>query len=278
MGKKKKKKKNGGDTQAATADKYTLYQDAVQDADHECRIFRRFYKEVNGKEPHILREDFCGTAAICCEWVKRSPKHESWGVDLDPEPLGWGKDHNLAPLKEAEKARVHLLEDDVRTAKTPKADVLAAQNYSFFLFKKRDELLSYFKTARGHVGPEGIMVMDMMGGPGAMQDDDENVRKIGKGVRYIWHEARFDPITNDALFHIHFKFKDGSRLYKAFTYDWRLWSIPEVRELLAEAGFKESFVYWEGTDAETGEGNGVFKRREKADADELWLAYIVATV
>ena len=59
--------------------------------------------------------------------------------------------------------------------------------------------------------------------------------------------------------HIHFKFPDGSRIKNAFSYDWRLWTLPEVQELLAEAGFDRITVYWQGTDEETGEANGEFE-------------------
>ena len=60
------------------------------------------------------------------------------------------------------------------------------------------------------------------------------------------------------LCHIHFSFPDGSKIKKAFTYDWRLWTLPEIRELLLEAGFQRATVYWEGTNEETEEGDGEF--------------------
>ena len=75
--------------------------------------------------------------------------------------------------------------------------------------------------------------------------------------------------------HIHFKFPDGSKIKKAFTYEWRLWSAPEIRELLAEAGFSKSTVYWEGDDDDGG-GNGEFSPEAKGEADLAWIAYIVA--
>jgi hypothetical protein len=84
-----------------------------------------------------------------------------------------------------------------------------------------------------------------------------------------------DPITGRTLCYIHFRFPDKSRIDKAFTYDWRLWSIPEVRELLAEAGFSSSTVYWQGTD-EDGDADDVFEPAEEGDADLAWIAYIVA--
>ena len=68
---------------------------------------------------------------------------------------------------------------------------------------------------------------------------------------------------------------DGTRIERAFTYEWRLWSAPEIRELLLEAGFSKATVYWEGED-EDGEGNGEFLPDEKGEADLAWIAYIVA--
>ena len=61
----------------------------------------------------------------------------------------------------------------------------------------------------------------------------------------------------------------------AFQYDWRLWTIPEVREVLLEAGFDRADAYWEDSDARSGEGNGVYRRREHGSSDPAWNAYII---
>ena len=63
---------------------------------------------------------------------------------------------------------------------------------------------------------------------------------------------------------------------QAFTYHWRLWTLPEIRELLLEAGFRQVDVYWEGTDKNSEEGDGEFKPSEVGDADASWVCYIVA--
>jgi hypothetical protein len=63
---------------------------------------------------------------------------------------------------------------------------------------------------------------------------------------------------------------------KAFTYDWRLWSLPELRDLLLEVGFKDVIVYWEGTNNRTGEGNGVWLQSTRGEACAGWIAYVVA--
>ena len=267
-GKSKSKK-----TLADKADKYKLYQKSVQEPEHEMDFFDQAFKDAFGRKPMVLREDFCGTFSVCCEWCKTDGR-TAYGVDLDPEPLDWGKANNLAKLKPAQQERVTLIQDDVRTNTTPRADILAAQNFSFWYFKTREEVLNYFKIAHKNLADDGIMIMDMMGGGECITDDETDVRKIGS-FKYIWEQAHYDPITHDASFYIHFKFKDGSKLKKAFEYHWRFWTIPEVRELLAEAGFKESHVYWEGTDKD-GEGNGEWSRTENTSSEPCWIAYIVA--
>ena len=278
MGKKRKSdrpKKRKRRSQADKADKYKLYLASVQEPEVEVKFFDRAYKSFNDKKkPRVLREDFCGTFAICCEWAKKKDRI-AIGVDLDPEPLDWGRKHNLAKLSKKAQERVTLLQEDVRTVSETKADVLAAQNFSFWIFKARDELRRYFEIARENLAPGGILVTDMMGGSECLEEDHEDEREYD-GFNYIWLQERFDPITHDARFSISFEFPDGSKMKKAFRYDWRFWTIPEVREVLLEAGFSQVHVYWEGTEKNSDEGNGVFKKRRSAEADPAWIAYVVA--
>ena len=111
-----------------------------------------------------------------------------------------------------------------------------------------------------------------MGGSEPLTQGGEEPRKIGS-LTSVWEHTRFDPITHDVQFHIHFRFADGSTLEEAFTYDWRLWTLPEVRELLLEAGFQRADVYWEGE--KRGRPSGVYRRRVSADPDPAWVAYVV---
>jgi hypothetical protein len=92
---------------------------------------------------------------------------------------------------------------------------------------------------------------------------------------YVWDQADFHPVTNHMVCHIHFKFPDGSKIKNAFTYEWRMWTLPEIRELLLEAGFSTARIYWEGED-EDGEGNGEFYETDKGEPDLAWVCYIVA--
>ena len=266
-------------TLADQADKYVCYQKSVQEPSHEIDFFEQAYGEFNRrKKPRHLREDFCGTFAVCCEWVKSHGERTALGVDLDPEPLAWGKANNLSKLDENQQKRIRLVEQDVRKRNRPAADVLAAQNFSFWLFKTREEVVDYFKIARGNLAPGGIMVTDMMGGGECYEEGHKDVRTIKKGkkgFKYVWGQDSFNPITHDASFSISFKFKDGSRLKHAFEYHWRFWTLPEVREMMLEAGFASAHVYWD-VDCETGDGESVsWERREDAPSDPSWVCYLV---
>lgn len=260
-------------TLAQQADRYKLYQKSVQDADHEISFFDKAYRQYFKKAPQILREDFCGTFAVSCAWAAKRGR-SAIGIDLDPEPIEWGKKHNLAKLGPKAQQRVTLLEQDVRSVTTPKAHVLAAQNFSFWIFKTRPALREYFEYARKNIAKDGIMVLDMMGGSDCFIENHEDTRQMGK-FEYAWEQATHNPITMDATFHIHFRFPDNSELKQAFSYDWRFWSIPEVRELLAEAGFSQTDVFWEGP-GKDGDGDGNWKKTAVAEADASWIAYIVA--
>lgn len=275
MGRRGKRKQRRRRSQAQRADKYVLYERAVQVPEADVRFLRRIFRQHYGREPLSLREDFCGTAALCRQWVERSAKHVAFGIDLDPEPLAFAREHHQASLPAAAESRMQLVEGDVRSAVHEPVDLTVGFNFSYFLFKTRPDLLAYFRHARRTLHREGLFVLDVFGGADAHRTMDEETDH--DDFVYCWEQARYDPIAMELLCHIHFEFPDGSRMRRAFSYDWRLWSIREIRELLAEAGFSRSEVYWEGTDRETNEGNGVFSLRETAPDDPAFIAYIAAT-
>ena len=96
-----------------TADPHTLYELAVQDADATVDFIDSVFDDEYGREPVSLREDFCGTAKLCAEWVKRGRKRTAVGLDIDAPTLAWGKRNNIAPLSRDEKRRVELIKRDV---------------------------------------------------------------------------------------------------------------------------------------------------------------------
>ena len=269
---KKDRKKTA--TQAARADRHRLYEASVQDTEVDYEFINRTFRKLRDRKPLMLREDFCGTAKMCCEWASRRLDNIAIGVDLDESVLQWGRDHNLSQLKPEQQQRVTLLKDNVLTVSTPPADVVMAMNFSYQTFKDRDTLRGYFMRVKDSLAKDGVFFMDAFGGSEVYNEQVEETKH--KGFVYIWDQAKYNPITGDIVCHIHFRFPDGSRLKKAFTYEWRMWSLPELRELLTEAGFSQVDVYWEGTDKKTGEGNGIYKPTLKGEADPAWVCYLVS--
>ncbi len=261
-------------TLAQQADKYVCYQQSVQAPDIDVAFLQRVFKRTRGRPARSLREDFAGTSAFSCEWVRSHRENTAFAVDLDPEPLDWGRKHNVAKLTPEQQSRVKLVEGDVRHVGHEPVDVTVAYNFSYFLFPTRDALREYFRAAHATLESEGLLFLDAYGGGQAMESLTEETEL--DDFTYVWEQRSFDPISHWGENHIHFTFPDGSEIRRAFSYSWRVWTIPEVRELLAEVGFSDSHVYWEGTDRKTGEGNDVFTRREKAKGDPAWVAHIVA--
>lgn len=258
---------------ADKADIHELYEEAVQDVEMEIDFLQTTFKALRGRTPHLFREDFCGTASACCQWVRQGQEFQAIGVDIDPSVLDWGRKNRVGRLSAEDQARVRLLESDVMTVETPPVDLIAALNFSYFIFDTRDKLRAYFKRCFDALKDDGVLFLDMYGGPEAQEETKEKTKY--KKFTYIWHQAVFHPVTHFVRCHIHFKFPDGSKIKKAFSYEWRLWTAPEIRELLLEAGFGKATVYWEGED-EDGEGNGEFTPDEKGVADLAWIAYVVA--
>jgi SAM-dependent methyltransferase len=267
-------KKKTAATMAEKADIHDLYEQSVQAVDVEAEFLNDTFRALRKRAPLRLREDFCGTASLCCEWVRRDPERHAVGVDIDKPTLDWGRKHRLAKLPQSARARVRLLHDDVRSVQTEPVDIVGAFNFSYFCFKSRDEMRAYFERVRHALADDGVFFLDAFGGPEA-SDLVKEKTKIDSNFTYIWEQAEFEPVTSRILCYIHFKFSDGSKLKRAFTYDWRLWTLPELRELLTEAGFSRVRVYWEGDDGD-GEGNGVFTEHSTGEADLAWIAYLVA--
>lgn len=259
---------------AKTADKYELYQYAVQSPEEDVEFLTRVYRKLRGRKPRHLREDFCGTALLCSHWIQQGKKYTAEGFDIDPEPVAWGQEHNFAPLGDvASRARIQL--KDAREPSETAPDVRCAHNFSYCLFKERSELLHYFRCAWSDLAENGIFSVDIHGGPESMEEMEE-VREIEEGFDYVWDQDNYWPATADYRCYIHFRFQDGSEMKRAFTYDWRLWTLPELVDILYDAGFSQVDSYWEGTDEDGESGDGHFEKDDRGENCLSWISYIIA--
>ncbi len=270
---KHQKPKTPKKTMASKADINVLYEQSVQCVESEIDFVDETFQKLRGRKAKLLREDFCGTANTSCEWIRRRKSNKAIAVDLNEEILAWGREHKVGKLSDEQTKRITLINDNVLSVDTGKVDMALAMNFSYWIFEDRSTMIQYFKIIHDSLVDDGILFLDAFGGYEAYQEMKE--RTEHDKFTYIWDQESYNPVTGHCVCRIHFKFKDGSKINKAFSYEWRLWSLPELTEMLTEAGFKAT-VYWEGTDEDTDEGNGIFIPATEGEADAGWIAYIVA--
>ena len=251
---------------AKNADRHDLYQRSVQEPSVDVALIDRVFRKENGRRPRSLREDFCGTALISAEWVQSRKDRTAIGIDLDAPTLAWGLKHNVKPLGKA-AARVTLLEKNVLDVVRPKVDAICAFNFSYCVFHERKDLLAYFKAARKGLVSDGAFWLDNHAGSSSLEDcwDEREFKKY----TYIWEQKPLDGISHLGSRRIHFRFRDGSMLKNAFRYDWRIWSVSELRDLAAEAGFRRVDVYTDVRD------DGSLRKVKRYENAESWTPYLV---
>lgn len=174
---------------ASQANKHELYQDAVQAPRKEIVNLYNIYHKLfflssnpaaERHPPLTLREDFCGTAVLCREWVTRNPaERAAWGVDNDPNVLAYSRECILSTDPSVAE-RVTLVEKDVlKVDGVPKVDIITGLNYGIFYFHKQRDLVTYLKMAKNGLNESGILIVDAFGG--AKVHKGNKKKRRGKG-------------------------------------------------------------------------------------------------
>lgn len=246
--------------------KHDLYELCVQSPKDLVPLLRA----IHGNDPVNLGEDFAGTAAVSHLWVKRAGC-SAIAVDLDEDSLSRRGEH--------ERIVKHLC--DVREANDP-CDLLFVGNFSIGYLHSRAELVEYLTHARERLAASnGVFVCDTYGGESAYTLGGvhrAHPMPGGKLCRYTWEQHAADPTTGFVTNLIHFRVERAGviefELEDAFVYEWRLWSIPELRDAMEDAGFSETQVFTKLADALDEEGNAYVMPVEDGE-EELEDSYIV---
>lgn len=264
-------------SQAERADPYRLYQASVQDPLAEVAFIKSTFVALRGRAPGYLREDFCGTAAVTAAWVLDDAQGRAVGIDCDPRPLHWARQHQLAGCSPQQSSRLKLLQRDVQTLILEPVDTAIALNFSYWCFHARTQMRDYFAHVLKGLVADGVFFLDAFGGYDAFRElsEERPIADQDLSFTYVWQQERYNPVDSRLDCHIHFAFEDGSRLDRAFSYQWRLWTLVEIQELLLEAGFSKVIVYGQGWD-ENDEADGVFVPVRAMDADAGWICYLAA--
>ncbi|KDP37592.1 hypothetical protein JCGZ_07938 [Jatropha curcas] len=167
----------------------------------------------------------------------------------------------------------------------PARDIVCAFNYSCCCLHKRADLVLYFKHVHDALSKKGgIFVMDLYGGTSS--ERRLRLQRRFPNFTYIWEQAEFDIIERKTRISLHFHLKQQQKkLRHAFSYSWRLWSLPEIKDCLEEAGF-QSIHFWlrqmpDSEENRSTEGFGVgrdikYEEVRNFEQEDSWNAYIVA--
>ncbi|CAA7019041.1 unnamed protein product [Microthlaspi erraticum] len=167
----------------------------------------------------------------------------------------------------------------------PKRDIVCAFNFSCCCLHKRSELVSYFKNAREALSKKGgIFVMDLYGGASA--EGQLKLQRKFPTFTYTWEQAEFDIVSRKTRISLHYHLqKQNRKIRNAFSYSWRLWSLPEIKDCMEEAGFKAVHIWLrEMPDASEmrrtdgfGAGRDIkYEQVKSFQQCDSWNAYIVA--
>jgi SAM-dependent methyltransferase len=275
-------------------DKLELYRWAVQDPETHVAVLERMYRTLrNNAAPQVLREDFAGTSAEAVAWVAAGPNRQALAIDLDASTIAWARKRAERLLGER-AGQVSFYTADVLSIAPPKvlaADVISALNFSVLYFHEREALQQYLEHARQCLAPGGILVANLFGGPGGMRVDVDR-RQVTPVARtkgeitpppfeYHWEQRRYDAVTGQIDCRIHFLPGEGygavggTLIRDAFCYDWRLWTLPEIVDLMRAAGFADVQGWRHTYDPSRGAAGVFLGAVEHLENLETWVAYVV---
>ncbi len=272
------------------AHRLALYERAVQHPVAEVAFFDRVWRRAQPRRPSgapraaplLLREDFAGSATVARAWVGSHPQRQAMAVEQHEPTLHWA--WRAAQRQLGQRADdLHLVCGDVVTTRGPRVDVVAALNFSTFIYHEVNPLIAYFRAARRALKPGGVLVMDMFGGPGAQRVGTQRRRVDAPGAvgsaapafTYLWEQRRFDALSHRIDCRIHFKCP-GRRIVNAFRYDWRLWTLPELTDAMAQAGLARPTVWCDRYDPVRSRSDGRYRPVRRLPGREDFVAYVTA--
>lgn len=308
-----------GDDDNHIPSKFSLYQQSVQSPKGDISYLQKFFLTyVGGRAPLHLQEDFCGTALLSTEWLRSDSRRTSVGIDLDVEALDWCMENNVNKIGTDLSSRISLYHGNVlhpneaklvkfnvqnimhnvtleekgneyesvaNSEALPPRDIVCAFNYSCCCLHSRHELISYFKNALQTLSRKGgIFVMDLYGGTSS--ECELRMQRRFPNFTYTWEQTGFDIVQRKTRISLHFTLRkqQKKKLRHAFSYSWRLWSLPEIKDCLEEAGFR-SIHFWirqmpDSENIKSMEGFGVardikYEEVTSFQQQDSWNAYIV---
>lgn len=262
--------------------RWRLYEHCVQNIPMTLRMVDAMHAAASRTPARLLHEDFSGSAAFAHAWCKSSPKRAALAIDMDPEAHAEAAPHPRLARLAADLTRLP------RKLPAPsKADVIYAGNFATCELHTRDALIAYLARARQRLAPKGVFVCDLYAGPGAWRIGETRVihpplpELPRYRVQYTWRQREADLITGMVANEIDFELLNSKsvavhELVNAFTYRWRLWSIPELREAMAQAGFADVDIYPDSPEAVDSDGVAYLTPMDYLETKSSTVVYVCA--
>lgn len=232
---------------------FDLYEMCVQAPELEAR----FLRSLHGANGTVLGEDFAGPAGVSRAWLTLNPAHSAVASDFDPLPLEHAQ-YRLKHTLPGALPRFNTRTNDVLET-GDRVDIIASFNFAACELLTRDKLVTYFRHALFRLNANGVLALDTYTGPDAMVPgvSTQSVETHFGLVEYQWRQVSADIATGRVVNAIDFTLPDARRFKDAFVYDWRLWTVPELRDAMREAGFRSTEVHDAYGGALDGDGNPV---------------------
>ncbi|MBX3365183.1 MAG: methyltransferase domain-containing protein [Phycisphaeraceae bacterium] len=266
-------------------DRFTCYELCVQSPRHVVALLRA----AHGGEAFLLREDFCGTAAVsrrwCAEGAKRGDGSRAIGIDLDPEAISRAR-QEAQREQAAVGLALHVGDATIKDAPAASAaaDIIFVGNFSIGYLHRRADLMRYLRYSRERLSRAnagfggGIFACDTYGGARAFRLGSIERRhpgRAGEVIHYVWTHAQADPVTGMVENRISFRVERSGEFVQdlpdAFVYHWRLWSIAELREAMLEVGYSSVEVY---ADADIAPGAPARPVTDARELGEDWTVLV----
>lgn len=272
-----------------------FYRWAVQHPPAELGFLLRAAQHHGLAEPLRIREDFAGGAELAATWVSLDPEHQALAVEVDLPTAQFARERHAELLRQRE-GDLFILCEDVRRRTRPRVQAVLALNFSTLIFHDRSAMLGYFRTVRRSLVRGGVFVMDLFGGPGSVApgtqsrrvapppdeaDEPADQPELFPAFTYQWEQRSYDVLSGRIDCRIHFELDGptdgpGEAIRDAFVYDWRLWSPPELLEMLTEVGLREPTFWCDAYDEAAGVSDGRYRPMERMAPRQDWVAYLTA--
>jgi ubiquinone/menaquinone biosynthesis C-methylase UbiE len=196
---------------------------------------------IEDYHPQQILDCACGTGNVTFELARRGYAVD--GTDLSRGML------DVAERKGSQSGwrDVRFFHQDLRSLSLPREYDLAVCLYdSLNYITKPDELKSAFARVADCLLPRSLFIFDL-NSELALEAElftQNNLWRRDSDLIYDW-KSRFDPITRLSQVEMYFKVRhaDGSEREFHELHQERAYTLDEVRDLLAEAGWQTLRVY-----------------------------------